>query len=311
MSNKPTITVLMAVYNGEKYLKEAIDSILNQTYNDFEFIIINDASTDDTPNILSKYQDQRIRIIRNLTNLGLTKSLNIGLREAKGEYIARMDSDDIALPERLKTEKEYLDNNPEIVCVGGGTKIINQQNEVTGSKPPITDTELLRFFMIIKNQITHSTVLFRKNLIKDEGGYDENFKHAQDYALWSKLLRKGYKISNVVQEVLLYRFHQKSITQNTETKDASYNLVEKITKINLDQYISIDNDTFSKFFHSYHRHKIKSLVDLFRIRKVYSQLEKNYINKERPSVANTEVIRKYIGLEKNNMIIWYIKSKIK
>jgi len=237
--------------------------------------------------------------------------LNIGLREAKGEYIARMDADDIALPERLKMEKEYLDNNQEIVCVGGGTTIIDQQNKITGSKHPLTDPELLRFFMTIKNQITHSTVMFKKNLIIKEGGYDENFKHVQDYALWSKLLRKGYKINNIKSKVLLYRFHQKSITQDIKTKDTAYNLVKEITKINLGQYISINEKALAKFFQSYHRHEIKDLADLFEIRKTYSELEKSYINKEKPSIDNTKIIKQYIKLERNNMIRWYIRSKVK
>jgi len=126
----PEVTVLMSVYNGEKYLREAIDSILNQTFTDFEFLIVNDGSTDRTAEILRSYDDPRIIIINNEKNIGLTKSLNIGLRMAKGEYIARMDADDVSMPERLQKQIELLNQKKNTGLVGTYYTIINEKGKV-------------------------------------------------------------------------------------------------------------------------------------------------------------------------------------
>ena len=126
----PKVTVLMSVYNGEKYLQEAIDSILEQTFKDFEFLIINDGSTDKTGEILESYHDLRIKIINNEKNIGLTKSLNKGLKLARGEYIARQDADDISMPERLEKEVEFLETHQDYAVVGAFAKIINKNSEI-------------------------------------------------------------------------------------------------------------------------------------------------------------------------------------
>ena len=127
---KPKVTVLMSVYNGERYLHESIESILNQTFKDFGFLIINDGSTDNTPKILKSYKDQRIKIISNKNNLGLTKSLNKGIKLAKGEYIARQDVDDVSLSERLEKQVKFLNSYPSYAAVGTFTKIINEDSKV-------------------------------------------------------------------------------------------------------------------------------------------------------------------------------------
>ena len=128
----PIVTVLMSVYNGERYLNEAIDSILAQTFTDFEFLIIDDASTDSTPKILHSYDDPRIRIVTNEENLGLTKSLNKGLALAQGEYIARMDADDISLPERLMMQLNFLIDNKTVPLVGSGAIMIDEDGKSIG-----------------------------------------------------------------------------------------------------------------------------------------------------------------------------------
>src|SRR3990172_12530717 len=129
--NNPVITVLMSAYNAEKYLREAIESILNQTFKDFEFIIINDCSTDKTKKIIEEYanKDARIKLINNATNLGLTKSLNIGLKEARGEYVARLDADDVALPERLEKQYEFMNKNRDITLTGAWAEKIYEEGD--------------------------------------------------------------------------------------------------------------------------------------------------------------------------------------
>ena len=129
----PKITVLMPVYNGEKYLREAIGSILNQTFNDFEFLIINDSSTDSTREIILSYDDTRIRLEDNEKNIGLTHSLNKGLRLAKGKYVARMDADDISLPDRLEKQLAVIENNTDVSIVACWIDIIDKNNTYIGN----------------------------------------------------------------------------------------------------------------------------------------------------------------------------------
>jgi GT2 family glycosyltransferase len=214
MENKiPTVSILMSVHNGEKYLEQTLQSITSQTYTDFEVIIINDCSTDQTSNILGKYKDnEKFKIINNESCLGLTKSLNIGISKARGKYIARLDADDIALPERLSIQKQFLDDNKDIVCIGSASIIIDENGNKTGFKKVVSNIDTLKFRMILANQISHPSAFFRTEIIKKIGGYNENYKYAQDFNLWSRLLKAGYKISNIEKPLILYRVHNKSIS---------------------------------------------------------------------------------------------------
>ena len=147
-ANTPQITVLMPVYNGEKYLRQAVDSILNQTFKDFEFLIINDGSTDKTLAILQEYKNKRVKIINNKKNIGLTKSLNKGLKLAKGKYIARMDADDISLSNRLRKQIDFLDKHNKIGVLGTQMKIINNSNKIVGEyKTPLCHSLIVWNFL--------------------------------------------------------------------------------------------------------------------------------------------------------------------
>jgi len=127
---EPKVTVLMPVYNGERYLNEAVDSILGQTFTDFEFLIIDDASTDKTPEILRSYDDPRIRVVTNEENLGLSKSLNKGLALARGEFIARMDADDVSYPYRLQVQHEFMTQHPGAGVIGSWAEYIDRKGEI-------------------------------------------------------------------------------------------------------------------------------------------------------------------------------------
>ena len=210
MRVKPIITVLISVYNGEKYLKEAIDSILNQTFKDFEFLIINDASTDNSEEILKNYKDSRIKIIFNKKNLGLTKSINKGLKIAKGEYIARQDADDVSSSERLEKQVRFLDTYPDYAAVGSFTKIIDEKSKVICQlERPVYFQEIKRALML-DNCITHGSVMIRKKCLLEVGFYDEAMKRSQDYELWLRLSEK-YKLANLPEYLYSWREHKENI----------------------------------------------------------------------------------------------------
>jgi len=206
----PEVTVLMSVYNGEKYLREAIDSILNQTFTDFEFLIVNDGSTDRTVEILRSYDDPRIKIVDNEKNIGLTKSLNIGLMIARGEYIARMDADDVSAPERLEKEVEFLETHRDYAVVGSFAKILNEDSEVISFMDrPIEDAQIREFFRR-DNGIAHGSAMIRMRCLLDVDFYDESIARAQDYDLWLRLSEK-YKLANIPEYLYMWRKHNENI----------------------------------------------------------------------------------------------------
>lgn len=202
----PKISVIMSVYNGEKYLREAIESILNQTFTDFEFIIVNDGSTDGSLEIIQSYDDKRIKIINNEKNIGLTKSLNKALKVARGEYIARQDADDVSLPNRFEKQIKYLEKHPEVALLGTSVYLIDEKGKIIGKRMALakpTFKELCK-----GNRFSHGSVMFEKAVITELGGYNELLRYVQDYELWLRIA-KSYEIRNLTQVLYKWRFHSK------------------------------------------------------------------------------------------------------
>ena len=209
----PVISVVMSVYNGEKYLREAIESILGQTFIDFEFIIINDGSTDESAAIISSYNDTRIRLIQQ-ENKGLAPALNVGLKVARGKYIARMDADDISLPGRFEKQFNFLESHPECVAVGSNAKIIDKAGEYlyTAGNPTAWE-EILHY--LPNTPFFHSSTMFRKDLAIECGGYFEEIKHHfEDMIFWNKMAELG-ELRNIEEPLLKYRLVPSAITNRS------------------------------------------------------------------------------------------------
>lgn len=211
--SKPRVTVLMSVYNSEQYLAEAIESILQQTFRDFEFLIINDGSRDGSLKILKKYakQDQRIRLISR-PNKGLVASLNEGINEVRGHYLARMDSDDISLPHRLKQEAEFLDDNPSVSLVGSNYTVIDESGQQLTTTNVFTHPADLKVAQVACNQYGHGSIMARLKVLKEMNGYDASVGHVEDYDLWTRMSRVS-KIANIEEPLYLYRRNTEGITQ--------------------------------------------------------------------------------------------------
>ena len=225
MENKPKISVLMSVYDEkESYLKESIESILNQTFSDFEFIIINDGSTEKKClDILDEYEknNDRIKLIRNEKNLGLTKSLNKGIVLAQGKYIARIDSDDIADIHRLEKQLDFMEKNPACALCGSWSHIIDENSNIIGEKKFHTEYEKIRKNLLFFNFFTHSSLFFRKEIIEKLGGYDEKIKKAQDYDLILKISAR-HIVANIPKFLCFNRQWPESITSKTKKKQEWY-----------------------------------------------------------------------------------------
>lgn len=211
--NTPIISIIMSVYNGEKYLSQSIESILRQTFKDFEFIIVDDASTDSSYRIIQEYakSDERIIIIKNPSNLGLAQSLNIALSHARGNFIARMDADDIALENRLEAQLSYLKENPEIVLIGSSVYFVDSKNNIVSRTHVSSDPEILKKQLYYQNICAHPTWMFKREILKDLKGY-RDLPVAQDYDFLLRLCFLKSDISNIDSPLLYYRLSDKNIT---------------------------------------------------------------------------------------------------
>jgi len=201
----------MPVYNGEQYLVEAIESILNQTISDFEFIIIDDASRDSSMSIVREFarNDERILLIENQRNLGVSVSLNKGIRVARGEYIARMDSDDLSAPQRFEAQVAFMDANKDVGVCGTWVEYIGDRKHILEYP---TNHDAIYARMLFENALAHPSVMMRKALLEDQGlFYDEDVRYALDYELWSRAIFK-VKFANIDRILLQYRIHQQSIS---------------------------------------------------------------------------------------------------
>jgi hypothetical protein len=202
----------MAVFNGERYLREAVDSVLAQTFEDFELLVVDDGSTDSSRDLLASYRDPRVRRIENSRNLGLTPSLNIGLRAARGELVARMDADDVAEPQRLAVQVTAMAADPGLVLIGSSYRLINEFGAVTGLTSRDLDDFRIRWVSLFRTPLAHTTAIFRRSLVTSRGCYyDEHRPTAQDYGLWLRLLDHGR--GRVLAEPLMrYRVHPQNVT---------------------------------------------------------------------------------------------------
>lgn len=240
------ISVLLATYNDEKYIKEAIDSVLNQTYRDFELIIIDDGSSDSTADIISGYNDQRIIFIKNERNMGLPYSLNRGMEIAKGEYIARMDGDDICFPQRFKKQLEYMEQHPEITICGTNRLDFVGRGKNRGKRYFPEESEALKAILLFGNPIAHSSWFIRKDdLEKYHFKYNEEFRYSQDYELIYRVLKKC-KIACVQAILLKYRVKE-IINSDRRHKDKEYT-IRIFRKIMKELELSINENDFDLIF---------------------------------------------------------------
>lgn len=208
----PRISVLMPVYNGERYVRKAIDSILSQSFRDFEFIIIDDGSTDRTSQILAAaaMRDLRVRIISH-ENRGISPSLNAGLAVARGELIARMDADDVSLPDRFALQVAYLDAHRDCALVGGQIMFTDPADwPLTTMQHPLDHDGVVATMMAGSESLSHPTVMFRRDIALEIGGYSLRFEHAEDIDFFLRMGERG-KLANLPDLVLHYRQHHKSI----------------------------------------------------------------------------------------------------
>lgn len=201
----PVVTVLMPVFNGQDHLREAVDSILWQTFNSFELLVVNDGSTDESADILAGYaaKDERVRVVYQ-PNSGIVAALNAGLALAKGAYIARMDADDVAHPRRLEIQVAYMETHPNCVACGSDYELIGAKRGHV--KTPYTNDEC-KAQLLLKSCFAHPTVILRSSIFRSAGlHYEDEFQFAEDYRLWTQLAQYG-DLANIPEPLISYRVH--------------------------------------------------------------------------------------------------------
>ncbi len=208
------ITVIMPVYNAEQFLESAVKSILSQTFANFEFLICDDCSSDDSGRILQVFanQDQRVKLCRNNKNIGVVATLNRLLTLASSPYIARMDADDIALPDRLEKQYRFMQTNPHIDIIGGQLEIINETNDTIGYRRYATDSVTIKKNALCANPLAHPTVFMKKKLFDTLDGY-RDIPGCEDYDLWLRAIKNGAKLANHPDVLLRYRISSGQIKQ--------------------------------------------------------------------------------------------------
>ena len=218
---EPCISVVMSVYNGRPYLTKAVQSILGQTYEDFEFIIINDGSTDGSQRVLGQFaeRDDRIRLFYQ-ENRGLTASLNRGLKLAHGKFVARMDDDDISRPTRLEKQVRFLEDNPGVGVLGGGARVIDEAGEAIGHWIPPKKYGRITWRLLFNACFTHPSVMMRRSLVQDLGGYADWARCSQDHELWTRAALKT-RLAALPDELIQFRRSEGSITATS--RDAQMN----------------------------------------------------------------------------------------
>ena len=284
----PEISVIMPVYNCESFIKESVDSILGQSFTNYEFIIIDDASTDRTVEIIQEYDDSRIQLIIKPANTGYTDSLNMAIKLAKGRYIARMDGDDVSLAHRLAVQYEYLEKNPSTMIVGSHYKVLGTDYVV---KLPVS-SHAVEMVALMHVPVAHPTVMMRKELFTTHKlYYDKNFEPAEDYDLWCRVLKFG-KIENVDEVLLYYRHHEQQISKLKYEKLLKIAVSTRLSQ--LQKLLSFPNKRYDFLFAidvlTWNLKKLER-QDLKKIKCLMDDLLKN---NKRKKVFQEEILHQYL-----------------
>lgn len=221
----PILSVIMSVFNGERYVKDTINSVLNQSFRDFEFIVINDGSTDKAPDIMKKFDDKRLKII-DQKNRGLTKSLNTAIKMSKGKYIGRIDCGDIALKEKFEKQVRFLEEK-EVCGVGTWANLIDDEGKKIGELRYPTEHERIKKVILRYNPFVHPSMVFSRKLFDDIGLYDETFRYSQDYDLALRAVGK-FRIVNLPELLLNYRISEEAISSRRMKHQEFYALKARL-----------------------------------------------------------------------------------
>lgn len=284
------VSVLMPAYNAEKYIKEAIESVLQQSYSNVEVIVVEDCSKDNTFNIINDIKDERVRVFRNDENKGIAYSTNRCIKESRGEYLALLDDDDLAMPRRFELSVDYLNKNQDIDIVGGGAVEIDEQGNMIGNMlNPRKNPKLIAARLLLRSCIINGTVTMRRNVVEEYGiWYEDGCLGMQDFLFYVRASKK-VNIANIPDILLKYRIHSDSETvfrkrMNAIDREKKYMEIQKLSldlsgyQLEADEYGILFELMAEKLKPSYSLEEMKMLKDIFaKLLKQAKQMNKDYV----------------------------------
>ncbi len=308
------VSVIMSTFNTNRnYLKKAIESILNQTYKNIQFIIINDGSTKEDENIIKSFKDDRILYINHEKNKGLVYSLNEGIKKAKGDYIARMDSDDIALKDRIQIQVEYMEKHKDIVVTSTFFKMFGKVDKIITNS--LISPDEVKCELFYRCQILHPGVMIRKSIIEKYGfEYDEKALYTEDYELWTRIVNIG-KIAIIPKLCMYYRMHEEQI--GISKKDRQREMTIKILEKNLDK-LNMNNNKNIQYLLFLNEGMDKDKIDFKSLLSFINNVDlnnkkSNIYNKKMKNILKNRVILQILKykLNKKNIFMFFNKDTIK
>jgi glycosyltransferase involved in cell wall biosynthesis len=305
---RPLVSIILPVYNAEKYIAESIHSLLQQTYSNIEIIVLNDGSKDNSEKVIAGLNDGRIKYYSH-ANIGMAATLNKGLKLASGDYIARQDADDVSLPDRIKKQIDFLEAQKEIGLAGTWAAIIDEKGRKTGGvhHHPVKDEEL-KFDLLFDNPFVHSSVMFRKKVVEECGTYNEQLHSlVQDFEYWFRISGK-FKVANIAEELQLYRQNTEGIS--AATTDFSARVAEQCST-NLMQILKCNKRNADKIAFTYHACTTdqKNLLGNIEFNAVLNQLA-DALQINDPALREKLIARHLLIFKKNryNYIIYNPQS---
>lgn len=296
--DKPEISVNMPVYNGEKYISESIESILDQSFTNFELIIVDNGSTDETIEVIKEFDDDRIKLIQNEKNMGLAYSRNRAIQESQSKYIAILDSDDIATPNRLEEQYQFLETNHEYAMVGSFYQTIDENGKLKDNFPLMSDPDLIPAFLLFNNCFAQPSLLIRKNIIP-EPAYLDHLAPAEDYNLWIRIIDR-HKGTNIPKYLLRYRVHSENFSSNTKKQIES---VKESYKMQLKQLNIIPNEEELNIHLKLSNYHVPQHIQRFR-KKAYRWIDKLVEANVQTNRYNHESFMKVIKIIKKREVLY-------
>lgn len=291
----------MPVYNAEDFLSETINSVLVQTYNNFDFLIINDGSKDKSENIILSYNDPRIIYLKNKENMGIIPTLNRGLDHINSKYIIRMDADDIAMPHRISAQVDYMDKNPDVVLSGSGKVLYIEGKEYKEKVlKVIEDDKILLFKSIFNTSIPHPSAILRNEIIQTNNiRYDESYYGAEDKAMWLDMAKYG-KLGNLVEPLIKYRAHENQMS-NVKIKESRRNSVRKTIQVLKDYGINLNSQEEEALEFICYPYNCRDRQTLLRIQKLIDKLSREFKNMD---FCNASFIDQFFKDRIKRILIW-------
>lgn len=285
-TQNPQVSVVIPAYNTERYIGRTLNSLARQTFNNFEIIVIDDNSTDNTVTVVKEHQarDIRIILISNDRNFGPCISRNRGMALARGKYIAILDSDDLSEPNRLAVQLEYLETHPKVTLVGSQGVRIDENDRIIGNIiNASTDPAIIKYRLITENNLIHSSVFFRRDEIMSIGGYDKKYQGIEDFDLYSRLLKNNFILLNLPDRLVSYRQRRGSILSSPDSRQLALKNVYSLIYSNIKEYVLMNEEVFSRYYHAYLLKEFGAipLVDLWLSLRLNRRILKAFMSKEK------------------------------